>query len=725
MNDDMNKKSDQDQNKKWKVLITDDEELIHVMITGLLEGYEFNGQELELFHAYSGEAAKAVLREHTDIVVIILDVRLEKRDTGFHMVQYIRETLKNSLIKIILLTAESSIDDFQEYFFKYDIDMYCTKQALNKILYFMTSSLRAYERSYTNDQLNKQLKQELINQQTAKDELKELNEKLGHLVQNKDVQLERTTDSLHEAIAYAKQLAQEAEASNQSKSRFLANFSHEIRTPMNGIIGMLDLAMQSGLNKSQHEYVSLAKQSADHMLFLINDILDFSKIASNKLQIHNQVFSIQNIIESAMTPLKMNALEKGLDLLYDIDPLIPEKLYGPHDRLLQILINLIKNAVKFSECNDVHIKARIHDKPLRAGFVPDDSIEVLFSVIDQGIGMDQEIIKNIFDPFFQGHLELSESKGGLGLGLSICKQLVDMIGGHIWAESTPDKGSSFNFILPFKLINNVFEETDSHISEQDISFKAIRKEKPNILVVEDHCINQMVCEDILVRNGYEVTVVMNGAEAVEAFQKDKYDLILMDIKMPEMDGITATKKIRNLENQDQRIPIIALTALAAENEKVDCLNAGMDIHISKPFDPPQMIMTIEKYLKAPGAQKKTSVSSKFKLMPGKSFDLEALKKKNNNDMAVVHQKINVLKSNGKKLLAQIEKTLTKGNELLLGKYVHKLMNIASDAGARRISDNAFRCKLALRKDDIENAQQMFIKLKKDYEIFLSEIQHIQ
>jgi signal transduction histidine kinase len=720
MNDDMNKKSDQDQNKKWKVLITDDEELIHVMITGLLEGYEFNGQELELFHAYSGEAAKAVLREHTDIVVIILDVRLEKRDTGFHMVQYIRETLKNSLIKIILLTAESSIDDFQEYFFKYDIDMYCTKQALNKILYFMTSSLRAYERSYTNDQLNKQLKQELINQQTAKDELKELNEKLGHLVQNKDVQLERTTDSLHEAIAYAKQLAQEAEASNQSKSRFLANFSHEIRTPMNGIIGMLDLAMQSGLNKSQHEYVSLAKQSADHMLFLINDILDFSKIASNKLQIHNQVFSIQNIIESAMTPLKMNALEKGLDLLYDIDPLIPEKLYGPHDRLLQILINLIKNAVKFSECNDVHIKARIHDKPL-----PEDSIEVLFSVIDQGIGMDQEIIKNIFDPFFQGHLELSESKGGLGLGLSICKQLVDMIGGHIWAESTPDKGSSFNFILPFKLINNVFEETDSHISEQDISFKAIRKEKPNILVVEDHCINQMVCEDILVRNGYEVTVVMNGAEAVEAFQKDKYDLILMDIKMPEMDGITATKKIRNLENQDQRIPIIALTALAAENEKVDCLNAGMDIHISKPFDPPQMIMTIEKYLKAPSVQKKTSVSSKFKLMPGKSFDLEALKKKNNNDMAVVHQKINVLKSNGKKLLAQIEKTLTKGNELLLGKYVHKLMNIASDAGARRISDNAFRCKLALRKDDIENAQQMFIKLKKDYEIFLSEIQHIQ
>jgi two-component system CheB/CheR fusion protein len=199
--------------------------------------------------------------------------------------------------------------------------------------------------------------------------------------------------------------------------------------------------------------------------------------------------------------------------------------------------------------------------------------------------MDQEIIKNIFDPFFQGHLELSESKGGLGLGLSICKQLVDMIGGHIWAESTPDKGSSFNFILPFKLINNVCEETDSHISEQDISFKAIRKEKPNILVVEDHCINQMVCEDILVRNGYEVTVVMNGAEAVEAIQKDKYDLILMDIKMPEMDGITATKKIRNLENQDQRIPIIALTALAAENEKVDCLNAGMDIHISKPFIP--------------------------------------------------------------------------------------------------------------------------------------------
>lgn len=718
----MEKQSDHNQEKKWKILITDDDELIHVMLDGLLKDYEYNHKGLDCFHAYSGEETKVLLNEHADFAVIILDVRLEQKDTGFQIVHYIRKTQNNSLTKIILLTGEKNLDIYKSYFFKYDIDMYCTKLDLNKIFYYITSSLRAYERSYINFELNKQLKHELINQEAAKEDLTELNHQLEHLVHKKEAQLEKTTDSLHEAITYAKQLAQEAEANNSIKSRFLANLSHEIRTPMNGILGMLDLAINSGLNKIQHDYISLAKQAANHMLFLINDILDFSKIESNKLKIYNKQFNLKEIIESAIAPLKMDALENGLELLYDIDPEIPEELFGPNDRLFQILINLTKNAIKFSECNDVLIKVRINDKPLRALFLPDNSIEILFSVIDKGVGIDQEMIESIFDPFYQGHLELSESKGGLGLGLSICKQLVDLIGGRIWAESSPNKGSTFNFILPFKFKDEYSIEPISKPTEQTDQVQPRRKKQPKILLAEDNSINQMVCVDVLERKGYEVTIVMNGVEAVEAFQKEKYDLILMDIKMPEMDGITAAKKIRSLESPDQHIPIIALTALAADKEKACCLNAGMDIHLPKPIDPQQIYTELEKFFKVKDNQKTMTAPSEVRLMPGLRFDLEELKKKNNNDMDIVYEKINILKSNGKKLLGQIEKSLIKGNELMLGKYVHKLMNIASDAGARKISDNAFRCKLALRKDDIEKAKQMFFVLKEEYDLFLSEIQ---
>jgi len=716
-------------NDKWKVLITDDQELIHSMIQHYLEDYQFKGKKLEFLDAFSGKETKAILNENTDISVIILDIMLETINTGFEIVQYIRETLKNNMIKIIMLTGKLDIDNAKKFFMKYDIDMYCPKHDLSKIFFLMTSSLRAYERSYTNYQLQKQLKYELTNQQTAKKNLKDLNHQLEHLVHKKEEQLEKTTYSLQEAIAYAKQLTQEAESNNEVKGRFLANLSHEIRTPMNGILGMLGLTLNSELNKTQREYISLAKHSADHMLFLINDILDFSKLENDKLKIHNEFFKISNIIESAIAPLKLTALENGLELIYEIDPKIPEELFGPQDRLLQILINLIKNAIKFSECNDILIQAKINEQQMYTENIPDGHIEVLFSVKDKGVGMDQEMIKNIFDPFYQGHMELSESKGGLGLGLSICKQLVDMIGGKIWAESEPDNGSSFYFILPFKqkTVDAAIEEKETIGTHNTISEQlpqTMEEKKPKILLAEDHLINQDICVNVLEPNGYEVTVVMTGEEAIEAFEKEKFDLILMDIKMPEMDGLTATKIIRSKEPEEQHIPIIALTALAAEDDKDDCLKAGVDTHLAKPVDPNDMLMVVEQYLKTSDNLKNKTLAPEFRLMPGKRFDLEELKKKYDNNMDIIYKKLNNFKEHGKVLLGHIEKSLSDGNELLLGKYVHKLMNIASDAGARKISDNAFRCKLALRKDDNEKANQMVLKIKEEFKLFVSEIQYL-
>ena len=437
---------------KWKILITDDQEFIHVMIKHYLSDYQFQGKCLEYIDAFSGNEAIQKLDEHSDIAVIILDVMLEEQDTGFKMVQYIRDTLNNKLIKIIMLTGKLDIENAQNFFMKYDIDMYCPKHDLDKIFFMVTSSLRAYHSARSIYRLHEKLKKKLAIQKAAENNLKELNQQLEQMVHKKEVQLENTTSSLQEAIVYAKQLTQEVEKTNNAKSRFLANLSHEVRTPMNGVLGMLGLILESELSSKQRENILLAKHSADQMLFLISDILDFSKMEYDTIHIYNEVFKLKDIIQSALIPLELSAKEKGIKLVHDISPEIPEHLYGAPDRLFQILINLIKNAIKFSECDDVVIKARINDKRLYEE-LKDTHVEIIFSVIDQGLGMSKEILENIFSPFYQGHIGLSESKGGLGLGLSICKQLVDMMGGAIWAESKTGKGSTFYYILLFKKID--------------------------------------------------------------------------------------------------------------------------------------------------------------------------------------------------------------------------------------------------------------------------------
>ncbi|MBF0453115.1 MAG: response regulator, partial [Candidatus Magnetomorum sp.] len=483
--------------KQWKVLITDDQDLIHVMIKHYLKDYQFKGAGLQFIDAFSGKEAMEQLDKNSDIAVIVLDVMLEESDTGFKIVQYIREDLNNKLLKIIMLTGKLDIDNAQHFFMKYDIDMYCPKHDLDKIFFMITASLRAYQSAHFIYQLHEKLKKELANQKAAETNLKELNKKLEQLVHKKEAQLENTTCSLQEAIVYARQLAQEVEINNTAKSRFLANLSHEIRTPMNGILGMLGLVLDSSLNPSQQDYLLLAKHSADQMLFLISDILDFSKMESDKLHIYNEAFRLADIIHAAIVPLKLSAQENGLELIYDISPDIPEYLFGAPDRLFQILINLIKNAIKFSECSDVMIKARINKKRLHAN-LSDTHTEILFSIVDQGIGINQEVIESIFSPFFQGHIELSESKGGLGLGLIICKQLVEMLEGKIWAESTPGQGSTFHFILLFKRveeeqIKTIPSKTTNTSQSQPITSRTLVYENKNsqtFLSKKDHMVGQ-------------------------------------------------------------------------------------------------------------------------------------------------------------------------------------------------------------------------------------------
>ena len=711
------------QQPQWKVLIIDDQEMIHVMIKHYLEDYQFEGIGLQFIDAFSGQEAKSLLKKNPDIAVVILDVMLESPDTGFQIVQYIREILNNKILKIIMLTGKLNIEKAKLFFMKYEIDIYCPKYDINKIFFMMTASLRAFQNSQSIYNLHEELKQKLNNQKSAEKELKALNRQLAQLVHNKDVQLQETSHSLQEAVKYARELTNELETNNNAKSRFLANLSHEIRTPMNGIVGMLGLALNSEQNKIKMDYISLAKHAADHMQFLLTDILDFSKLKTDQFSINYDFFKLADVIESAIIPLKLPALESSIDLICDIDPEIPKLLYGAPDRLLQILINLIKNAVKFSECSDIIIKVQKNDLSPLLECHSDSHTELLFSVIDQGVGISKDILDSIFEPFFQGHMQLSESKGGLGLGLSICKQLVEMMGGKIWAESEPEKGSTFKFVLSFKLTDSKNDTlTTIDTRKQIVNSPKNSIDKPKILVAEAHLMRQDVCINTLESYGYDVTKVCNGASAVAAFEKEAFDLILMDIKMPDIDGIMATRLIRKKEAKGNHIPIIAITAMVSDDYKHTCTYAGMDDHLTKPIDTDEMLKKVSQYVPVPS--QKTCEMKKSIMKPGKQtkFDINVVKKKYQNNMDVVKERLNYFIQQGQSLIENIESSFANGKNRSSVKFLHQLMNLAADIGARKISDNAFRCKLANRKDDHEKSKQIMQSIKDDYKIYVEQIQ---
>jgi signal transduction histidine kinase/ActR/RegA family two-component response regulator len=409
----------------------------------------------------------------------------------------------------------------------------------------------------------------------ARNESEDVNDELAAEIE----QRKRIEKELHSA----KELA---ETASKTKSEFLANMSHEIRTPMNGILGTLQLLQSSELTESQSEYVSIAYNSGEALLTLLNDILDFSKIEAGKLDLEYIPFSLQQIIKELNVLLHNKALERKVKLISDIDTNVAHVIKGDPVRIRQILINLMTNAIKFTEDGEVKVKISALDED-------EKSTRLRLEVIDTGIGIPEEAQRKLFNSFTQADGSTTRKYGGTGLGLAIVRQLVTMMHGRLGVDSEPEKGSCFWVEITFEVLEGMQleEQKASAIAEADLSGK--------ILLVEDNPVNQIVAKKMLEKIGVTFDVVNNGQEAVDCLEKEHdFDVVLMDCQMPVLDGYAATAEIRNMEQQQKikRIPIIAMTANAMEGDKEKCIAAGMDDYVAKPVKMNELQSVLQTWL---------------------------------------------------------------------------------------------------------------------------------
>ena len=566
----------------WPILLVDDDPQVHQVIRVALSNFRFLERSLHILSAYSGREARSTIEQNPELVLVLLDVVMESNDSGLQVVRYVRETLGNRTIRLILLTGQPGEAPEASIIDNYDINDYKIKVEFSqqKLLTTLITGIRSYCDILALENNRRELAR--VNAQ-----LQLFNQNLEQLVEARTQELASKNRELEQEV-YTRKLAEEAaEKANKAKSEFLANMTHELRTPLNAIIGFSELLSSSDIEPDYQYQARIINRSGEHLLSLINSILDMSKIESGRITLDSDSFDLYLVLRDLKDLFRLKAQEKNLQLIFDQNPNLPQYIYGDQRKLRQILINLIGNAIKFTALGSVTVAVSCCSPP-RA----DASVSLCFKVEDTGPGISEDELDKLFIPFEQTSTGRRSSQG-TGLGLSISQQFVQLMGGEIKVSTKMGVGTCFTFEIQTRIATI---EGSTLNPQQTVIGLAPNQPRYRIVVADDSSESCFLLTTMISSIGFTVQTAYTGQEVIYVWQTWQPDLIFMNVRMPILEGYVAAKQIK-ANPQSQRPILIALTTSNFPEDQALITVSGYDDSLLKPYQEATVLEKLALHLK--------------------------------------------------------------------------------------------------------------------------------